>query len=44
MSALGAPPDYAAAAVDAGGVQPFRVEEPLLWLLHRFGVIGRSRS
>ncbi|HWM60199.1 MAG TPA: zinc ribbon domain-containing protein [Pseudonocardia sp.] len=44
VSALGAPPDYATAAVDAGGVQPFRVEEPLLWLLHRFGVIGRSRS
>jgi hypothetical protein len=44
VSALGAAPDYATAVVDAGGVRPFRVEEPLLWLLHRFGVIGRSSS
>lgn len=43
VSALGAPPDYAAEVVDAGGVQPFRVEEPLLWLLNRFGVIDRSK-
>jgi len=44
VSALGAAPDYQAAAVDPGGVQPFRVDEPLLWLLHRFGVIELSRS
>lgn len=44
VSALGAEPDYASREVDAGGVQPFRVEEPLLWLLHGFGVIGRSRA
>ncbi|MGB6165543.1 MAG: zinc ribbon domain-containing protein [Pseudonocardiaceae bacterium] len=44
VSALGAEPDYANREVDAGGVQPFRVEEPLLWLLHGFGVIGRSRA
>jgi hypothetical protein len=25
-------------------VQPFRVEEPLLWLLKGFGVIDRSRA
>ncbi len=43
VSALGAAPDYQAAAVDPGGVQPFRVDEPLLWLLHRFGVIDRGR-
>ena len=43
VSALGAAPDYAAREVDAGGVQPFRVEEPLLWLLSGFGVINRSR-
>ncbi|MGH3522480.1 MAG: hypothetical protein ACRDU4_06540 [Mycobacterium sp.] len=43
VSALGATPDYAAKAVDPGGVQPFRVEEPLLWLLKGFGVIDRSR-
>ncbi|MGI9004312.1 MAG: zinc ribbon domain-containing protein [Pseudonocardia sp.] len=44
VSALGAAPDYAADVVDPGGVQPFRVEEPLLWLLNRFGVIDRSRT
>jgi hypothetical protein len=44
VSALGAEPDYASREVDPGGVQPFRVEEPLLWLLHGFGVIGRSRA
>jgi hypothetical protein len=44
VSALGAAPDYTAKAVDAGGVQPFRVEEPLLWLLSSFGVINRSRA
>lgn len=44
VSALGAAPDYAAETVDARGVQPFRVEEPLLWLLHRFGTIERSRT
>ncbi|WP_224401686.1 zinc ribbon domain-containing protein [Pseudonocardia sp. ICBG1034] len=41
VSALGAPPDYEAKAVDQGGVRPFRVEEPLLWLLSRFNVIDR---
>jgi hypothetical protein len=44
VSALGAEPDYASREVDAGGVQPFRVEEPLLWLLRGFGVIDRSRA
>ncbi len=44
VSALGAPPDYHADTVNSGGVQPFRVEEPLLWLMNRFGVIDRSRG
>ncbi len=44
VSALGAAPDYAAEKIDAGGVQPFRVEEPLLWLLNGFGVIDRCRA
>lgn len=44
VSALGAQPDYKAKEVDPGGVQPFRVEEPLLWLLFRLGVIERSRT
>lgn len=44
VSALGAAPDYVAKTLAGGGVAPFRVEEPLLWLLHRLGVVGRSRS
>jgi hypothetical protein len=39
VSALGAPPDYASGAVDPGGVRPHRVDEPLVWLLARFGVV-----
>ena len=40
VSALGAPPDYDRDVIDGNGVRPFRVEEPLLWLLTRFGVLG----
>jgi len=39
VSALGGAPDYDRDVVDRG-VHPFRVEEPLLWLLHRFRVLG----
>lgn len=39
VSALGAQPDYDGSAVDPRGVQPFRVDEPLTWLLSRFGVV-----
>ncbi|MBE1491922.1 hypothetical protein [Plantactinospora soyae] len=41
VSALGAQPDYDDAVVDPRGVQPFRVDEPLVWLLSRFGVVPR---
>ncbi len=41
VSALGAP-RLRDRVVD-GNVRPFRVEEPLLWLLNRFGVIERSK-
>lgn len=41
VSALGAPPDYETKSVDQGGVRPFRVDEPLLWLLSRFNVIDK---
>ncbi|WP_329108029.1 hypothetical protein OG792_05740 [Micromonospora sp. NBC_01699] len=45
VSALGAQPDYRGAAVESGGVRPFRVDEPLLWLLSRFGVVpSRERK
>ena len=44
VSALGAPPDYTSSTIDARGVRPFRVTEPLLWLLSRFNVVPRQRS
>jgi hypothetical protein len=43
VSALGAEPDYVRDVVDEAGVQPFRVEEPLLWLLTRLRVLGGRR-
>ncbi|GAA2806611.1 TRAFAC clade GTPase domain-containing protein [Saccharopolyspora taberi] len=42
VSALGAEPDYDRKLIDPGGVRPFRVDEPLLWLLGLFKVIERS--
>jgi hypothetical protein len=42
VSSLGAQPDYATGVVDPGGVRPFRVAEPLLWLLSRFSVVPRG--
>jgi hypothetical protein len=44
VSSLGAEPDYARLRVDPSGVRPYRVDEPLLWLLSLFGVIDRSRA
>lgn len=44
VSSLGAEPDYDEGRVDPGGVRPFRVDEPLLWLLGLFKVIDRSGS
>jgi hypothetical protein len=41
VSALGGPPDYDTATI-SGGVHPHRVEEPLVWLLSRFGVVPRQ--
>lgn len=35
VSALGAEPDYEAHSVAAGGVQPHRTEDPVLWLLSK---------
>ncbi|RSM84757.1 hypothetical protein DMH04_19965 [Kibdelosporangium aridum] len=42
VSSLGAEPDYRKQQVDEGGVRPFRVDEPLLWLLGMFKIIERS--
>ncbi|MBW6436453.1 hypothetical protein KZ829_22180 [Actinoplanes hulinensis] len=39
VSALGAEPDYDNDIIDPNGVHPFRVDEPLLWLLSQFGVV-----
>ncbi|WP_326561233.1 hypothetical protein [Micromonospora sp. NBC_01796] len=41
VSALGAEPDYDGSTVDPRGAQPFRVDEPLVWLLSRFGVVPK---
>ena len=39
VSALGAQPDYGTRTIDARGIRPHRVDEPLVWLLSRFGVV-----
>ncbi|WP_424187970.1 zinc ribbon domain-containing protein [Actinokineospora sp. G85] len=39
VSSLGEQPDYSTNRVDAGGIRPFRVDEPLLWLLGLFNVV-----
>ena len=44
VSALGAPPDYAHNTVSGGGVQPHRVEDPVLWLLSQSGTLSSRRS
>jgi GTPase SAR1 family protein len=42
LSALGGVPDTE--SVGPGGIRPYRVEDPLLWLLHRFGMLGGHRA
>ncbi|WP_222869215.1 TRAFAC clade GTPase domain-containing protein [Actinomadura chibensis] len=42
LSALGGVPD--GDRVGAGGVRPHRAEDPLLWLLYRFGMLDGVRS
>lgn len=39
VSALGREPVYDLARVDSRGIQPHRVDEPLLWLLSLFGIV-----
>jgi len=45
VSALGRPPDYTrdptAQPIDPRGIAPFRVDEPLLWLMSEFGLIPK---
>ncbi|MDL4774601.1 MULTISPECIES: TRAFAC clade GTPase domain-containing protein [Thermomonosporaceae] len=42
LSALGGVPEDG--RVGAGGVRPHRAEDPLLWLLYRFGMLGGVRT
>lgn len=42
VSSLGEPPD--GETISDRGVRPLRVEEPLLWLLSRFGVVKARKS
>jgi ABC-type dipeptide/oligopeptide/nickel transport system ATPase component len=42
VSALGAEPDYRSNAVAPGGIQPHRVEDPVLWLLARTGTVSAA--
>lgn len=44
VSALGAEPDYRTMQVSARGVLPYRVEDPLLWLMADRGFIPVSRQ
>ncbi|WP_170321655.1 TRAFAC clade GTPase domain-containing protein [Acrocarpospora pleiomorpha] len=42
LSALGAVPEVE--SVGAGGIRPYRVEDPLLWLLYRFKMLDGVRG
>jgi hypothetical protein len=42
VSALGAEPDYGTQTVAPGGVQPHRVEDPVLWLLSKAGTVSSA--
>lgn len=42
VSALGAQPDYASRRLAPGGVQPHRVDDPVLWLLARAGKVAAA--
>jgi hypothetical protein len=48
VSSLGAEPDYEAPPdrqpMGGEGARPFRVDEPLLWIMSEFGIIPRRRS
>lgn len=42
VSALGAEPNYQTLSVAPGGVQPHRVEDPVLWLLSKTGTVSAT--
>ncbi|MER7755755.1 hypothetical protein [Kitasatospora sp. NPDC097643] len=31
-------------AIDPGGIRPHRIEDPLIWLLHKFGMLDRGKG
>ncbi|MFC6021201.1 hypothetical protein ACFP2T_34135 [Plantactinospora solaniradicis] len=43
VSALGAPPRYSVGLISEDGIRPFRVTEPLLWLLASFNLIPQRQ-
>lgn len=43
VSALGAQPNYTTREIDPGGIRPHRVDEPLVWLLSKFGVVDVAK-
>jgi GTPase SAR1 family protein len=44
FSTLGTAPRHGGTLGDGGVVRPHRVEDPLMWLLHRFGALDRGRG
>jgi hypothetical protein len=44
VSALGAQPDYSVGQVAAGGVQPHRVEDPILWLMSKAKMVKSVKA
>ncbi|GGJ32285.1 TRAFAC clade GTPase domain-containing protein [Streptomyces brasiliensis] len=44
LSTLGTPPQRGGGLGHGGVVRPHRVEDPLMWLLHRFGALDRGQG
>lgn len=40
VSALGRPPNYETGTLREGAIRPHRIDEPLVWLLSRFHMVG----
>jgi hypothetical protein len=44
VSALGAEPDYRTQKVNSQGIRPFRVDDPILWLLAERGFVAKRKG
>ena len=44
VSALGAEPDYRTQTVNSQGIRPFRVDDPILWLLAERGFVAKGKG